>query len=261
MADCAAIGAIIAATAFVRTIERHRIDHSGNEPAWSPRKFPISAGGFLICLAICITALILSGSNELIIAAGCGLAAFACVVIIRHFALGRWGRTAITAAAISLVAVIAANQPSHHGKSLLLAFAEQKEAGSTDVSQRVLNDAPLVGTGAGTYGSLAMIYREMDDPPSSSVASTTAVAFAIELGWPLVWLIGAASISAVFLLLTAALRRGRDWFYSAMGGSCFITLFLSAFINAGLLGTTTGLIAAAAFGLAIAQSKSRATQL
>jgi hypothetical protein len=257
MLDCVAIGTVIAAAACVREFERHEPNDPGDERSLSLSKLSIPA----IALMICVVAVVLSGTRQLLIAAGCGVASLACVMLIRRYALGVWGATAIVAAAICFVAVLAANQPTQHGTSLLLAFAEQPEASSTAISERVLDDAPMVGTGAGTFGALATIYREIDDPASSPVASTAAAALAIELGWPLVWLIAAASVSAIFLLLRAALQRRRDSFYPAMGGSCLITLLLCAFVNPGLLGTTTGLLTATVLGLAFVQSKSRTSQL
>ena len=134
----------------------------------------------------------------------------------------------------------------------MIAFAASPKA----VSERVLEDAPLAGTGAGTFAAIAPIYREMDDPPPRSVASTAA-ALAIELGRPMLWLISAATVGFIILLLKASLQRGRNSFYPAMGGSCLITLLLLAMINAGLLAAASALIAAATLGLAFAQSKSR----
>jgi hypothetical protein len=74
------------------------------------------------------------------------------------------------------------------------------------------------------------------------------------------FLIAVATAAAIFILLRASLRRGRDSFYAAMAGSCLITLLLLAFTNAGPLGTATSLIVAAALGLGFAQSKSRTPQ-
>jgi hypothetical protein len=179
------------------------------------------------------------------------------MLIIRWFGLGGWGTMALVAPAIGVAIVIAANQPAQPGRSWLLALAETSSSASTAMNERMLEDAPLLGTGAGTFGALAPIYREMDDPSYSSTASTTAAAFAIELGRPLLWLIAAAALVAIVILLRASLQRGRDWFYPAMGASCLIALFISAFVNAGLLGTAPALIGAGAIGLALAQSKSR----
>ena len=66
---------------------------------------------------------------------------------------------------------------------------------------------------------------------------------------------------SIVILLRASLRRGRDSFYPAMAGSRPIALLLFSFINPGLLGTATSLIAAAVIGLGIAQSKSRTAKL
>jgi hypothetical protein len=60
------------------------------------------------------------------------------------------------------------------------------------------------------------------------------------------------------VLLRDSLQRGRDWFYPALGGSCVIAMLLLSFTNAALSGTTSGLVLATVFGLAFAQSRSRA---
>ena len=153
--------------------------------------------------------------------------------------------------------LLAATHPAERGTSVLLAFSPARSAALLALTQRVLDDAPLVGTGAGTFAAVAPIYREIDDPPAS-VAATAAASFAIELGSPMLWLTVAATVAFIIMLLRASLQRGRDSFYPAMGGSCLITLLLLAFTNAGLLGAATGLIVAATLGLAFAQSQSRA---
>jgi hypothetical protein len=213
-----------------------------------------------IALAICIAAVCLESKSGMFVATGCGVATLACVLVIRWFGLRLWGTTALAVPAIGIAIVIAANQPAEHGRSLLLALAEASPISSTAMSQRMLEDAPLLGTGVGTFAALAPIYREMDDRLSDTTASTTAAAFAIELGRPLLWAIATVTLIAIIFLLRASLRRGRDWFYPAMGASCLIALFISAFVNAGLLGAAPGLIGAGAFGLAFAQSKSRTPQ-
>jgi hypothetical protein len=124
-----------------------------------------------------------------------------------------------------------------------------------------LNDAPLVGTGAGTFPALAPIYREKDDPPSASVPATTASALAIELGKPAFWLILAGTAGFIVILLRASLRRGRDSFYAAMAGGALLATALLAFTNAGQLGMSPGLIVAAIVGLGIGQSESRTIHL
>jgi hypothetical protein len=59
------------------------------------------------------------------------------------------------------------------------------------------------------------------------------------------------------MLLRGALRRGRDAFYPAMGMGCLITLVLLIFVNSGLAGMASSIMAATAIGVAFAQSESR----
>ena len=252
--DCAAMGAIIAGAACIRTIERNDTSHSrpGSRKHQAP-KLALSGSAF----AICTVAALLGGSSGMFVALGCSIAALACMLIIRWFGLGAWGTVALLVPAIGIGLMIAANQPTKPGRNWLLASGETSSAASNAMSERMLEDAPLLGTGAGTFAVLAPIYREMDDQSYGCPASTAAAVFAIELGRPLVWLIAAAALILIVILLRASLQRGRDWFYPAMGASCLVALFISAFVNTGLLGTAPGLIGAGAIGLALGQSKSR----
>lgn len=255
---CAAMGLIIACAACIRTIERY--ESRGRNAA---RSGSILVATFAACggaLAICAAALLLDGTREVLVAAGCGLAALACVVTTRRYALRAWGLIAFAVPLIGLAALLFASYPTGNGNSLLLTFATSSAKSLTDISERVLDDAPLLGTGAGTFEAVAPIYREMDDPPSGPVASTTAATWAIELGRPMLGLVGAATIVVIVMLLRASLQRGRDSFYAAMGGGCFVTLLLLSFVNAGLSGNAPGLIAAAVLGVSMAQSKSRTIQ-
>ena len=254
--DCASLGMIIATAACLRAIERYETHRSAPSTVilW------IFAGGFL-ALAICLAALILRERFWTLFASGCGFASLVAVWIIRRLELGPWGTTAIAVPLFGVaLLVMMVYHPPERNAGILLAQAETSVAQIT-LSQRILEDAPLLGTGAGTFAALAPIYREIDDPPSGPVAATTAATFAIELGKPMLWLITLAAAAFSIFLFRASLHRGRDFFYSAMGGSCLITLLLLAFTNAGLLGTATELIFAAAIGLAVAQSKSRTAQL
>jgi hypothetical protein len=247
--DCAALGIIIAAAGCIRSIERYETRHTS-------RSLQI-LGIFAAAIAICAAALVLSGGKHLIFGAVVGLVALVCIVIIRRFALGQFAIGGLAILFIGLAVILVAVQPTKSGSSVAVAFAaDSPESG---LSQRMLNDAPLVGIGAGTFAALAPIYRELDEPPSRS-AATTASALAIELGTPMLWLIAAATVAGIITLLRASLLRGRDSFYAAMAGSCLITMLLSAFINAGLLGTGPSFITAAAIGLGVGQSKSRTAQ-
>ena len=204
---------------------------------------------------LCAAAVLFDESPEVLFAMVSGVAIIAWIIVVRRFRLGVWGVAPFVVVAIGVALLVSATHPIERGRSILLAFASSSSPGG--VSERMLRDAPVVGTGAGTFAALVPIYREIDDPPGSSVASTTVATLAIELGRPMLWLFVMAVVASVLIFLRAALQRGRDSFYPAMGGGCLVTLLLLTFVNAGLLGNAAGLIAAIMFGLAIAQSKSR----
>ena len=256
--NCVGVGAIIACAGCIRAIERYETGNSSPQrsaPALLP---PLIASG--AAFAVCGIALTVGASLEVLFATACGLLALACMMIIRRFRFGLWLTVWIAVPTLGVAALLAAPHLAERGTSVPLLFAAAPFASPSALSERVLDDAPLVGTGGGTFAALASIYREKDDPPHGSVAATAAAAFAIELGKPMLWLITATTAAFIIMLLRASLHRRRDSFYSAMGGSCLISLLLLAFINAGLVGTATGLIIAATLGLAVAQSKSRTAQ-
>lgn len=254
--DCVALGVIAACTACIRTLEGYENSHS------SPKKSSVSIlqHTFIIwgiAVFVCLATLVFSGTREVLVATGCGIATLAGVMFVRRTRLGAWGSAIIAVLAAGIAMLLIATHPAERGDSLLLAYAPSPTA----ISKRVLEDAPVAGTGAGTFAAIAPIYRVIDDSKYDSVASTAAADIAIELGQPMLWLIVGATAFAILMLLKASLQRGRDSFYSAMGAGCLITLLLLAFTNAGLLGTATSLLAAAALGLGFAQSKSRRVRL
>ena len=253
--DCVGIGTIIASAACIRTIERYETRRSSPQ-----RSVPILLLTVVACsgaLAICGAVVMLGATREILIATAYGIFALTYISIIRRFALGAIGTTAIAAPALGAAILFLAYHQTERGTSVPFVFAGASDPSLIALSERVLHDAPLVGTGAGTFAALAPIYRQIDDPPPGSTAVTAAATFAIELGRPMFWLITVATAGYIVILLRAALRRGRDSFYPAMGGSCLITLLLLSFNNAGLFGMASSLISAAVIGLAIAQSKSR----
>jgi hypothetical protein len=255
--DGAAIGAVIAAGACVRTIERYETRRSNSQ-----RTVPFLAGTFTACamgLVLCGGAVVVGGSWRAAFALACGLATFLAVMLVRRFALSAWGTAAITLPAIGIAFLLAISQQvPAHDPNLTLRFAADPAA--IPVTQRVLDELRLVGTGAGTFNALASIYRGVEDPSAGSLAAPAAARLAVELGQPMLWLIILAAGIIVVVLLRASLRRGRDSFYAAVGASCVVTWFVLAFVNPGVLGTTTGLMLAAALGLALAQKQSRSAR-
>lgn len=188
-----------------------------------------------------------------LIATGYGMATFAAVVLIRRLGFGRWGAGGIALPAVVLAAFLAASNSELRTKSFALAFAESPSS-LTSMSQRILDDSPSMGIGAGTFASIAPIYRDIDQ---RELPPTTAATASIEFGRPVSGILVLIAIGASVVLFRAALQRGRESFYPAMGAGCLITLLFLCFINSGLLGMASAIIAPATLGLAFARSKSR----
>lgn len=253
--DCVAMGVMIAGAATIRTLERYETRRASPDRSVAAllRTFAACAAA----LAICVVVLIISAPAGTLVATGYGVLALTSVVLIRRLGFGGWGILAIALPAVAIAGFLAASEPRLRTESFTFAFATEAPASLTSMSQRILGDAPLRGTGAGTFAAIAPIYLDIEDQTAISTAPTSAAAIAIELGRPMLWLIVAALVISIFVLLRASLRRGRDSFYPMAGASCLITLLLLSFVNAGALGSAAAMIAAATLGLAIAQSKSR----
>lgn len=253
--DCVALGVTIAAAAVIRTLERYETRRASPDRTVSAvlRTFAACA----IALAICIVVLIMSAPVGTLVATGFGVIALVAVVLIRRLGLGPWGSVAIALPTIAVAGLLAANEPKLRTESFTLAFAAEAPASLTSMSQRILGDTPLRGTGAGTFAAIAPIYRDIEDQAAISTAPTAAAAIAIELGRPVLWLIVATMAYSIFVLLRASLRRGRDSFYPMVGASCLITVLFLSFMNAEVLGSAVATVTAATLGLAFAQSKSR----
>jgi hypothetical protein len=253
--DCASLGAIFAVAGCIRSLEHYetrRFSSRGSKGTLI-RDLIIFGVAFTVCFA----AVSFVGGKHLVFATMFGLGTLACVTIIRRFGLGLFGVGGMITIGIVVVIVAISVQPTMRGTSVVFGFSP--ELASTALSQRMLDDAPLAGTGAGTFPALVPIYREMSDSPSAHGASTVAGTLAIELGTPMVALMLAGTVVGIVALLRASIQRGRDWLFPAMAGAALITLLLLSFTNTGFLGSSPGLIAAAAVGLGLAQSKSRVT--
>ncbi len=255
--DCTAIGTIVAATAGIRALERYESRQMNPQRSVAGLVWTFAACS--AALVICTAAFALASTDSAMSPMGYGFGALIAIFVVRRLGLGPWGIAAIAVPAIGLAVLLIASEPGLRTKGVALAFANPLPSALTSASQHILDDAAWTGTGAGTFAAIMPIYRGIDDP-AISTPPTAVAALSIELGRPMLGLIVAVIVGAIVILLRASLRRGRDFFYPAAGAGCLIALLLLSFMNAGILGTATAIIAAAVLGLAFAQSKSRTVQ-
>jgi hypothetical protein len=252
LSAASALGAVIAAAAIIRAVERYETRRNRAKLAWS-----LSAS--LSALVVCWIALAIAAPVPVTFASCCGFAAVGLVVTMRRLALERFATGALVTIAIIAAIAIAAASSNAGGSSPTLRFAADASPSAVSIAERMIADNPG-GTGAGTFKSLLPIYQNIDDVTAPEWAPTTAAQVTIEMGRPALWIFVIMMIVATGLLLRGAAGRGRDSFYAIGAAGCAITLTVEAFVDASLTGTAIVILAMAVLGLGLAQSASRTVQ-
>jgi len=245
------LGTIVAAAAAIRAFERFET-RSGRE---------MTLGQFWKSFALWLAAwsmswLVISNRSTHIFAAACGSATLAIIEFIRRLGISQKAGAILAALTIVIGIVVVAIQPTSQRDVTLRFAATATPSSNLSVAEQMLSDARWVGAGAGTFSSLAPIYRDINDPDVQT-APTTAAAIAIEFGRLALPIALAAAIAAAVLLARGALKRGRDSFYSAAGAGCVVAMTVELFVDATALATTVQILAAVMLGLGLAQSRSR----
>ena len=255
--DAAALGVILSAACIDRAFERFetRRARDSRAPIRLIRNVVICAVAFVVCAA----AVIMGHSPNSLFAAGSGLATLFGFVLVRRLGFGTGGALSVAVLGCLIAVAIVGQRTNRTGPDFLLQFASQS-APSNAITQRMLADNTITGTGAGTYPDLVPIYRGPDDPASAVPPPSAAAEIAVEWGRPLFWLWIILTIGAIWRLLRAGLVRGRDSFYPATGASALVALLISAFGNPGLFGSAILTLAGTILGLALAQSRSRSLE-
>jgi hypothetical protein len=253
--DCAGIGAIITASTILHLVDSaHTRGNEKNPPAaWYQLVFL----GSVFALVVCLFSVITSATGQTDFAVAAGVATLAIAAGARHFQVGPWGNSAIAAVVAVLIIAVVSFQPAVKSLGMTLAFAKHAPPPMLAVSQRVLAETPWTGTGAGTFASIMPIYRDLDEASAGSTAPNAVAQVSVEMGRPFLLSALLAAIAFALMLLRGAIRRGRDWIYSATGAACVVTAVILAFGDGAILAAPLNLILAATVGMAVAQTKSR----
>ena len=250
----ASLGAIFAAAATLLSIDSDENQKSGEDhqagTAW-PGSFIC-----LIAFAICVLAILVRAAGEGYYILASGLVVLAAAVIIRRYNFGPWGIAAIVSA--SLLVVVAAVVVHSRGQSpnLTIGFASLAPAPLISVTQRILTDTNWFGTGAGTFAAILPIYQGIGELDVGHAAPTAAAAIAVEMGWPLFFVLFASALALIFILLRGSIRRRRNSYYAMAGAGCLVAAVVSSFYGVALLFTPISILIAVAIGASVGQSKS-----
>lgn len=249
--NIAVIGAVLSGTSIIHSYENAQIRHPSSEKKRFSPNYPAAIS--ILAFAVCVLAITIAADEVMLFATACGTAALISVVAIRKLRLGSWGQCGISAAAvIALVGFFAANPPNRD-VDLTLWFSNQPTT-VIATADRILSDASLAGTGAGSFEAVLPIYRDAD-LMQSITAPTTAALTAVEMGRPFFWGLVILAIAGACVLFRRALLRGRDYYYAACGAGCIIAVLIASFASAGISNLAASILASAVLGMAFAQSK------
>lgn len=241
----AVLGLLLSAAMTVRAFEDRR---RAKKPSFR-RATPLSFA--LLATFLCLAA-ILAGEDgprtaiAALLGVGLMLAAFA----IQNWFSGVWGIASVLATAAVLFLATFTLMPMRQNTDLTIALSEHDAA----ATERMLQDTGQAGSGAGTYAALLPIHRDIGAPLSQE-RPTAAATIAIEMGRPFLYGLLVVAVLGAAALLRCSLRRGHDYIYAALGSGALASLAVLALVEDGILEFGASLLAAALFGLAIAQSQ------
>jgi len=247
----AAFGAILNLAFVVRTTERH------DARARSSRTYVgmLLLGAF--GAALCLTALFLSTTYNVVIATGFGMAVLCLVALIRRLSLGRWtAATVSTALVVAWGGIVVLRSAANPAVSPILRFAKNDSPDGGAATLRMLSDSNWSGSGIGTYQALAAIYGEAARSAGESAIHTIAL---MALEWGQFGLLICFFLLAQLLVILerGALRRGRDFFFAAGAAASLVTAFFEAYCDNSFTDITVQMLASIVVGLGLAQTTGR----
>ncbi len=211
---------------------------------------------FLLGTSISISLLSLIAQTPPLIAFIPACAALLFVFLVRR--LGFWAGGALAVTAFTVIVMLAGNNaaiPSTVDPTLR--FGSQPNTESAAV-QRMLDDLPAFGAGAGTFDKLYQLYGVVDVDGDRAIASTPfSAVLAVEVGKPAFWAIIVSISAAVVFFLACGILRGRDWIYPT-ACAALLSTSIPLFFETPLRGhLSIFALSAEILGLGIAQSLSR----
>lgn len=241
------LGLLLSTAMLVRTADQ--IQRARRASGLGIRRAELSLA--LIATLICLGAILVRDTTSITIAGLLGTGVLLAVVAIRRWFGGIWGTMGVlgTGAVVLLAGFTLLPMKTSSDWTILLSAQDQ---GATE---RMLQDTSLAGSGAGTYTALLPLHRDLG-PIAQRERPTAAAAIAVEMGRAFLGaLLFTAAISAC-ILFRQSLLRGQDYVYAATGAGASVSLAILVLVEDGILGLGASLLAAALYGLALAQSQS-----
>jgi hypothetical protein len=246
----AVLGVLFSCAMAVGAIDGSRRSSGRSERSSPAPTFTISCA--IASAFVCIAAISSRPDPVSIAATLLGVGTLLAVVAIRKWFFELWGTTGvIVTMAFLFVASFSSIIPIRNDVDPIIALSPQNGASV----ERMLNDIPGTGVGAGAFQSLLPLYRDTEITRAGD-RPIPAAAIAIDMGRAFLCLLIAAVLLGAFILLKRSLSRGRDYLYPAMGAGASLSLLMMIFSDSGSLDFGPSLLIGAVFGLAFGQSLS-----
>jgi hypothetical protein len=252
-----ALGLIVNAAAIIMAIERRLSRRSVEKSSLAPLLFrlALSLSGIVIALAAATS---LAPANVLA-ATALGLATLLFITTVRRLELRPWLSMVIFTVFAGIAAVLLV--PHLQGTSAGIAgFASSAPPESSAVAARAMSDAPWLGTGLGTFGSLSTVYQDFGMAPVHAPPST-AISVAIEWGLPALVILAVLALQFFVFAFLGAMRRGRDSFYASAAAASILLALCESFVDTSLLNLAVQVILAILIGLGLSQSVGKTSGL
>jgi hypothetical protein len=254
MMPVAALGVLFSLSTVLREIERASMRLVPD--ARRSEGHLLDTGLAIATLIICSLTAVIWGLVQLKVAVLGGCAVMVIIMVLRW---SRWPAVGVVIGVGAILTALVLTAIGYYGKSelpLALRFASAQSSDWIAAVARMLNETDWLGRGAGTFSAVAPIYQ-VEFSPTTLPPPTTAAQVTAELGAPAWWVIVSLATVLVFSLSVSAVRRGRDYFYPALGAAVTVTVLVETFCDPYLASAFVGIVAATGLGLGLAQRFSR----
>jgi len=246
-----ALSCVLTVAAVQRAIERRQTHRTSVTNSWLV-SLTLSGAAVLVSLALAV------GSAPSVAWVGAMLGAF---TVAMAALMSRLGLIRIASIVIVLLVALAggaflASKADHSSQTTgLMSVASGETKGSVE---RALRDASLLGSGSGTYGTLAATLQDFGEPPQPTPPSL-AIELAVEWGRAAPLVITVIVLIGVGIFVNAALHRGRDSFYATAAAGCLVGATFQSFFDIGVLDPAISLLLAVVVGLGLGQATGRSS--
>lgn len=248
------LGVILNATFALRALQHHETRAQDELHQASKYLYQVAMG--LFAALLCLLSIALSAYHAVLMAAGGGLIILALVFFIRRLNLSPGTAAAVAATAfVAYCSLIALEFAGNTDGNPLLQLSRPESADAGAAVSRMLSDTRWSGTGIGSYGALAGIYRDTAGLPGP-IPINTITSIVIEWGYVGTFLIAGLLLQLLIVLLRGALSRGRDSFYASGAAACLLAIALQTFCDASLAEISVQVLSAITIGLGLSQTVS-----